>query len=286
VLVRSILLRGFDQDMAERIQKYMDELGTEFIRPGTVKEIKKLENGKLSDTFKDSKTGEDLFNGNARVFDTVLAAIGRDIECEILNCENAGVKLNKWGKVITNESDQSNVPHIFSIGDCAQDRPELTPVAIQAGRFLSKRLFGGAKKLMNYDNVVTAVFTPLEYGAVGLNEVDAQKKFGEDDVDIYHTTFKPLEWNLVELPSEMQTCKNDICYVKVVVQISTRKVLGIHFLGPNAGEVIMGYSVALNCGVTYEQLADTVGLHPSVSEEIVDLKITKRENADAKKEGC
>jgi len=70
------------------------------------------------------------------------------------------------------------------------------------------------------------------------------------------------------------------------MQISTDKVLGIHYLGPNAGEVVMGYSVALNCGVTYTQLADTVGLHPTCSEEIVDLKKTKRENADAKKEGC
>ena len=197
VLVRSILLRGFDQDMAERIQPYMEEKGTEFIRPATVKSIEKLENGKLSVTIQDR---EGNVMGKPRTFDTVLCAIGRDIECGLLNCEKAGVELNKWGKVITNDSDQSNVSHIFAIGDCAQDRPELTPVAIQAGRFLARRLFGGSKKLMNYDNVVTAVFTPLEYGSVGLSEEQAIKKFGgkDDDIDVYHTTFKPLEWNLVE----------------------------------------------------------------------------------------
>ena len=167
----------------------------------------------------------------------MLCAIGRDIECSYLNCDKAGVKLSKWGKVITDENDASNVPHIFSIGDCAQDRPELTPVAIQAGRFLAKRLFGKSKKLMNYENVCTAVFTPLEYGAVGLSEEQAIKKFGEEAIDVYHTSFKPLEWNLVELPVQ-GSVKESICYVKVVVEIETDKVLGIHYLGPNAGEVI------------------------------------------------
>ena len=66
-----------------------------------------------------------------------------------------------------------------------------------AGKRLAKRLFGGETQLMNYDNVVTAVFTPLEFGTVGLNEVDAIKKLGKEKVSIYHTSFKPLEWNFL-----------------------------------------------------------------------------------------
>jgi len=63
---------------------------------------------------------------------------------------------------------------------------------------------------MNYNNVVAAVFTPLEFGTVGLSEDQALKDFGEDAVEIYHTKFKPLEWNFLD--------KNDSdCYVKVVV---------------------------------------------------------------------
>jgi thioredoxin reductase (NADPH) len=213
------------------------------------------------------------------LFDTVLLAIGRDIQSKDLNLDNAGVKYTKWGKIITNDADQTNVPNIFAIGDNAEGRPELTPVAIQAGNWLSKRLFGDSKKLMNYHNVVTCVFTPLEYGCVGLNEADAIEKFGDDKIDIFHTSYKPLEWNFLE-------DKKDDGYIKVVVHLPDDKVLGIHFLGPHAGEVIQGFSVAMNCGVTREILFDTVGLHPTCAEEICDLKQTKRENKDAKKTGC
>ena len=132
---------------------------------------------------------------------------------------------------------------------------------------------------MNYKNVVTCVFTPLEYGCVGLSEEDAIEKYTDEKIDVYHTSYKPLEWNFLE-------GHGDDGYIKVIVHLPDDKVVGIHFLGPNAGEVIQGFSVAMNCGVTREVLFDTVGLHPTCAEEICDLKQTKRENKDAKKTGC
>ena len=79
----------------------------------------------------------------------------------------------KNGKIITDERDNSSVSSIFAIGDCAENRPELTPPAIQAGQLLVERLFNGSNKLMDYQNIATTVFTPLEYGCVGLNEEEA-----------------------------------------------------------------------------------------------------------------
>jgi len=91
---------------------------------------------------------------------------------------------------------------------------------------------------------------------------------------VYHTSYKPLEWNFLK-------SHKDSGYIKVVVDKDSDRVLGIHFLGPNAGEVVMGFGVAMHCGLTRETLFNTVGLHPTVSEEITDLLVTKREDANA-----
>jgi len=60
----------------------------------------------------------------------------------------------------------------------------------------------------------------------------------------------------------------------------------MHYCGPNAGEVMQGYAVALMVGMTYEHLQDTVGIHPTTSEEFTNLTVTKREQADVQKTGC
>lgn len=89
-----------------------------------------------------------------------------------------GVKLEKNKKIVVNNADQTTVENIFSIGDCAYGRPELTPPAIKAGKLLAKRLFGNENELMDYVNIATTVFTALEYGACGLSEEDAIAKHG------------------------------------------------------------------------------------------------------------
>jgi thioredoxin reductase (NADPH) len=73
------------------------------------------------------------------------------------------------------------VPHIYAIGDIQEGRLELTPTAIKAGLLLADRLYGYKKtQLMDYNNVPTCVFTPLEYGSVGLSEEDARAQYKDD----------------------------------------------------------------------------------------------------------
>lgn len=203
VMVRSILLRGFDQDMAERVGAYMEEQGTELLRKCTPTKIAKMPTGRLRVYYHDEEKNE-LFES----FDTVLFAIGRDPTCEYLDVEKAGLKLEKSGKLATNVFEQTSVSHIYCIGDAAEGRPELTPTAIKAGRVLAKRLVSFTIEMMDYENVATVVFTPLEYGAIGLTEVEAKAKYGEDKISTYHTAFKPLEWNF--LPEH----GDSVCYVK------------------------------------------------------------------------
>lgn len=86
------------------------------------------------------------------------------------------------------------MPNVYAVGDVLYGRLELTPVAIKTGALLAARFAGRSTELMDYDSVPTTVFTPLEYGSVGLTEVEAKEKFGEANIATYHTKFQPLEW--------------------------------------------------------------------------------------------
>lgn len=168
VMVRSIFLRGFDQDMANRIAYHMEITGTKFIRNATpVKLEKPNPDGKIQVTFN--------VDGQQQVeeFDTVMFAIGRYAVTDPLNLAKAGLKVESNGKFIVDANDATNVPNIFAIGDVQQGKLELTPTAIKAGMLLSKRLFGDSTQQMDYVNIPTCVFTPLEYGTCGLSEEDA-----------------------------------------------------------------------------------------------------------------
>jgi len=170
VMVRSIFLRGFDQDMANRIGTFMENHKTKFIRGATPSKLEKLdgEDGQISVTF---KQGEEE---KVEKYDTVLFAIGRYAVTGGINLAAAGVTCEKNGKFKVNDEEQTNVPHIYAIGDVIYGQLELTPVAIKAGMLLSKRLFAGATAKMDYINVPTTVFTPLEYGCCGYDEEAAK----------------------------------------------------------------------------------------------------------------
>ena len=99
-----------------------------------------------------------------------MFAIGRYAVTAGLNLANAGVQAESNGKFRVNEQEQTNVPNIYAVGDVLHGRLELTPVAIKTGSLLAARLAGRSSELMDYEGVATTVFTPLEYGTVGLTE--------------------------------------------------------------------------------------------------------------------
>jgi thioredoxin reductase (NADPH) len=99
---------------------------------------------------------------------------------------------------------------------------------------LSRRLYAGETELMNYTDVPTTVFTPIEYGCCGLSEEDAKTKFGPENIATYHTKFKPLEWSYDKMVTEGKRS----CYTKVIVnKADSNRVVGFHICAPNAGEI-------------------------------------------------
>jgi thioredoxin reductase (NADPH) len=106
-----------------------------------------------------------------------------------LNLESVGVKVESNGKIKVTDKEETNVPHVYAIGDVLYGKLELTPVAIKAGKLLAYRLFGGATEKMDYINVPTTVFTPIEYGSCGMSEEDAKQHYGAENISTYHTEF-------------------------------------------------------------------------------------------------
>ncbi|KRZ96424.1 Thioredoxin reductase 2, mitochondrial [Trichinella sp. T8] len=275
LMVRSIPLRGFDQQMAHFVTDNLIVHGTDILWRCKPKKI--VKNGtKLQVEWED-----EVGKSNSDLFDTVLWAIGREPRLSDLNLDAVGVKCDsKSGRILVNEKDQTTVSNIYAIGDIQHGRVELTPVAIKAGKLLARRLYSNSQLLMNYDNIPTTVFTPVEYSCVGLSEELAVEKFGANEIEVYHASFKPLEF----IPPQRV---RERCYLKVIcTQTEPQHVLGLHYIGPNAGEIMQGFSVSLKCKLTIPQLLNSVGIHPTCAEEFVKLNITKRSGKDAVVTGC
>jgi len=193
----------------------------------------------------------------------------------------AGVKVDKEGKIMTDACERTSAPHIYAIGDVVTGNLELTPVAIAAGRLLAKRLYNGGQMLMDQTNVATTVFTPLEYGCVGYSEEAALEKY-PGEVEVYHKEFLPLEWTVPHRGDNVKAYFKMICR-KVGDE---EKVIGVHVLCPNAGEITQGLAIAIRAGATKEHFDSTIGIHPTVCEEIIGMDITKSSGESAGKGGC
>ena len=271
VMMRSIPLRGMDRDMSERVATYMStKSGISIIRPSVPVKIERTNNGqKLRVTSKNVETGVE----SQAEYDTVLAAVGRKPHSNGMNLQTANVEIDRSGFIKVDRHDQTTGKGIYCVGDAAEGCPELTPVAIRAGRLLVHRLFGKGTETMDYETIPTTVFSPLEYSFVGLSEEAAEQRFGAGSFEVFHSAFTPLEWTV---PGHQH---ND-CYMKMIVRKSDDVVVGFHLLSPNAGEITQGVAVALKAGATRRDFNSTVGIHPTIAEVMCDLDITKSSGED------
>ncbi len=250
------ILRGFDDDLQGEIQTAMGHQGITLFPHSEIVAIHKTEAG-IDVTIATPEKQEHL------LADAVgLAATGRRPNIQGLHLENTGVEVSQ-GAIAVDSLHRTTVPHIFAVGDVI-DRINLTPVAIKEGRLLADREFGGKPGLMSYDNVPTAVFTTPEMGTVGLTEEQAWQQFGDDDIQVYRSRFRPMYYTLPNLESRT--------LMKLVVQRSTDRVLGAHMVGDHAAEIIQGVAIAVKMGATKADFDATVAIHPSSAEEFVTMR--------------
>ncbi len=247
-------LRGFDEDLRVGLAEALREGGI-ILHPDTVpKSIVEHEGAKqlaLSDL-----TALDV--------DLVFFATGRAPNIAKLNLAAAGVATQASGAITINAGLQTNVPHIYAIGDVT-DRLNLTPVATAEGHALADSLFGGKPRSVSLETVATAVFSIPPIATVGLTEVQAAAR---GPAKIFLTRFTPMRHNISGRVRKS--------LMKLIVDAETDMVLGAHMLGEDAPEIMQGLAIAINCGARKADFDRTIGIHPSAAEEFVTLRTQTR----------
>lgn len=196
-------------------------------------------------------------------FDAVIWAVGRKPKTAELNLEAAGVSVDQRGFIPVDKFQQTNVKHIFALGDVTPNI-QLTPVAIAAGRRLARRLFSGENDLyLDYSNIPSVVFSHPPLASVGLTSRQAEEKYGVENINIYQSTFTPMIYAMTE--HKVKTTIKIICVGK------DEKVVGIHMLGHDVDEILQGFAVAVKMGATMADFRNTVAIHPTSAEELVTL---------------
>lgn len=243
------LLTGFDRDLSEHIAAELTLQGVEVLLNARAAAIS------------DQGTRVTLDSGRVLECDAALFATGRLPNVGDLGLERAGVVLGESGGIAVDAYQATNVKGIYAVGDVT-GRLQLTPVAIAEGHALADSLFGGVRRSVHERVVPTAVFCEPELASAGETERAARARGVE--LDIYRNDFRPLEHALDASGSR--------ALVKLVVERSTQRLLGCHIAAPHAAEIIQGFAAAMTAGVTKPQLDATIGLHPTVAEELVTLR--------------
>jgi glutathione reductase (NADPH) len=244
------ILRGFDQETAKFLQESMQKAGIEFHFEEEIIKVEPTDSSKLVSLKKSSIE-----------VDQVIFATGRQPMTQNLGLDKIGVTLDQNQAIIVNEYSQTEVPHIYAVGDVT-NRMNLTPVALQEGMQVAEDLFNQTKIPMTYQLIPSAVFSSPPLATVGLTEEQAQQE--NLDIEVYTSSFRPLKYTLG--PRQVRS------FMKMIVDKKSKKVLGLHMVGDDAPEIMQGFAVALKAGATKEVFDQTIGIHPSSAEEFVTMR--------------
>ncbi len=255
---KQILNDGFDPDARRVLQEELAKQGVVYAFDCLIRRVERTQGGILVHRS----------NCDNIEVDQILFATGRAPNTETLGLAEVGVRQAANGAICVDDDDRTNIPSIYALGDVT-DRIQLTPVATGAGHAFADRLFGGNARRISYENIPTAVFSNPPMAQVGLTEPTARARFC-DDIDIFESTFKSMRFALAD--------RDEKTMMKLVVQRSTDRVLGVHMVGQDAPEIVQGFAVAVNMGATKADFDATIGIHPTAAEEFVTLR-TKRASA-------
>ncbi len=247
------ILRGFDEDLRNGLTSAMTARGVKIINNDVFASIERTDSG-LRGMLK---------GGTAIEADQIMFAIGRSPNTGGLGLADAGVETGMFGEVRVNAQSQTNVDHIYAVGDVT-NRVSLTPVAIREGHSFADRVFGKVPYPLDYETIPTAVFSTPEIGTVGLCEADARSKSPSGQIDIYKVSFRPMKAVLAG--------RDERTMMKLVVDARNDIVLGVHVLGPDAAEIVQMAAIALRLKARKADFDQTMALHPSTAEELVTLR--------------
>lgn len=247
-----LFLRNFDQDVREIVRDELDKKGVQLHFESNVEKIEKLKDDSLQVFFGD---------GTEMQTDLVLYATGRKPSVDDIGLENVSVDCRDNGAIIVDDEFRTSEPNIFALGDVT-GKIQLTPVAIAEAMAFSSTQFKGQPRVMDYDGIATAVFCQPNIGTVGLTEAQAREKY--DDVEIFRSVFRPMKHTL--------SGSDEKNMMKIIVDKASDKIIGVHMVGSEAGEIIQGIAIAFKAGVTKAIFDSTIGIHPTTAEEFVTMR--------------
>jgi len=247
-----LFLRGFDRDLREGLAKEMRHAGIDLRMHADVAEIRRGDDGHLKVELRDETT---------ITTDLVMYATGRHPRTTRLGLEAAGVETDAAGAVKVDDTFKTSIDSVYAVGDVI-DKVNLTPVALAQGMQVAQRLFGGDPHPVEYEFIPTAVFSQPNLGTVGYTEEEAIERF--NNVTIYRSSFTPMKQTMTE--------RKEKSLMKLVVDADTDRVVGLHMMGPDAGEITQGFAVALRAGATKRLFDTTIGIHPTAAEEFVTMR--------------
>ena len=246
-----LFLRGFDGDIRAHAAREIAKTGVDL----------RFETNVTSITRNGDELLLELTDGSTLTADAVLYATGRKPHLQGLGLENVNVELSEAGYVAVDEHFRTTEPSIFALGDVTGGM-ELTPVALAEGMSFARREFGDRDKAVDYDFIPTAVFCQPNIGTVGFTEEAAQEHFG--DIELYKSTFKPMKHTI--------SGRDEQTFMKLIVDKKTDRVVGVHMVGPDAGEIMQGIAIAMRAGATKAVFDTTIGIHPTAAEEFVTMR--------------
>ncbi|WP_028124806.1 glutathione-disulfide reductase [Eremococcus coleocola] len=248
-------LRTFDKMVTDELVEMMAKNGPELHPYTNFDAYKQNESGQI-ECYQDGKL--------ILTVDRVIQAIGRRPNTENLGLEQTSIKLDDKGFIEVDENHQTGEENVFALGDVIH-RPQLTPVAIKAGRSLAEYLFNdGPSGAMDYTNIPTVVFSHPTIGMIGLTEDQAKKEFGTENIKVYTNRFFSMYAS--------GGLDREACHFKLVCQGPDETVVGLHAIGEGVDEMIQGFGVAMKMKATKADFDSVVAIHPTGAEEFVTMR--------------
>ena len=251
---------GMDKEISNEFMKVLKKQGLSFTLRTKVESIIKSKNGIIINIL-DSEGKK-----NKIECDVVLISVGRKPNTKNLNLSKVGVKLDKKGRVEVNSNFQTSIPNIYAIGDVIKG-PMLAHKAEEEGVAVAE-LIAGQSGHVNYNVIPSVIYTFPEVASVGKTE---------EEIKNNNQTYKVGKFPFMA-NSRAKAVDETEGFVKILADVKTDKVLGVHMIGPHVGEMIAEMAIAMEFGASSEDIARTCHAHPTFSEAIKEaaLSVDKR----------
>ena len=248
------ILPGMDSEVSKNFQKILIKQGFDFKLSTALRSIVK-KNGKTYVTVETKGQSMEL------ACEKVLISTGRKAYTYGLNLDQLNIEVDNHGRVETNELFQTKIKNIYAIGDCRKG-PMLAHKASEEGIAVAEIICGQVGQV-NYNTIPSVIYTSPEVASVGKTEDEIKNSGIKYKVGKFPFTANPRAKIMHDTEG----------FVKILSDVETDEVLGVHIIGPDAGNLIAELSLAMEFGASSEDIARTCHAHPTLNESIKEAAL-------------